>query len=319
MSETDGGQGAPPEPGERTPRRVLVTGWFSFLHGEATAGDVGAAETVCAALRATGVPHDVAWSPVFRPEGIDLRAAQGRDYSALVFVCGPLAGEQLRELHRRFAHCRRVAVGVSVVDPEDLAYLGFHVVLPRDGVGARSQRDLAHGAPPGREPPVVGVCAAPRQPEYGVSGAHERIHESLGGWLVTKDCARMPLDTRLDRTDWMHCADPAQFDALVRRTDLVVTTRLHGLVLALRNGVPALAVDPVVEGAKVADQGRAWDWPVLTVSTAERGLDAASLDRWWDWCLTEGRREAALRATEPVSPLVGRLVEELGGPHPEAG
>lgn len=292
--------------------RVLVTGWFSFLHGEATAGDVGAAETVCAALRSAGIPHDVAWSPVFRPEGLDLDEAQGRDYSDLVFVCGPLGGEQPRELHRRFPNCRRVAVGVSVVGPQDPAYLGFHAVLPRDGTGSRSQRDLAHGAPPGRPLPVVGVCAAPGQPEYGASGAHERVHGALGGWLVTKDCARLPLDTRLDSTDWEHCADPAQFDALVRRTDLVVTTRLHGLVLALRNGVPALAVDPVVAGAKVAAQGRAWDWPVLTVPEPGREPDAASLDRWWDWCLTEGVREAALRATEPVSPLADRLVAELG-------
>lgn len=298
-------------PGGRTPGRVLVTGWFSFRHGEATAGDVGAAETVGVALRSAGIPHDVAWSPVFRPQGLDLQEAEERDYSTLVFVCGPVAGEQVRDLHRRFPHCRRVAVGVSVVDPQDPAFLGFHEVLARDGMGARSQRDLAHGAPAGRPLPVVGVTAAPGQPEYGGCSAHERVHQALGGWLVTKDCARLPLDTRLDRTDWEHCADPAQFDALVRRTDLVVTTRLHGLVLALRNGVPALAVDPVVEGAKVAAQGRVWDWPVLTVADPGREPDPASLDRWWDWCLSEGVREAALRATEPVSPLADRLVETL--------
>lgn len=311
MRKAEEGSGGWFGPGGRTPERVLVTGWFSFLHGEATAGDVGAAETVCARLGAAGIPHDVAWSPVFRPEGMDLEEAEGRDYSDLVFVCGPAGGEQIRDLHRRFPHCRRVAVGVSVVDVEDPAFLGFHDVLPRDGTSARPQRDLAHGAPPGSPLPVVGVTAAPRQPEYGGCSHHERVHEVLGGWLVDKDCARLPLDTRLDRRDWEHCASPAQFDALVRRTDLVVTTRLHGLVLALRNGVPALVVDPVLGGAKVTAQARAWAWPVLTVTDSEREPAPESLDRWWDWCLTEGAREATLRAAEPVSPLADRLVAAL--------
>nr|WP_152498635.1 polysaccharide pyruvyl transferase family protein [Nocardiopsis prasina] len=298
----------------RTPGRVLVAGWFSFLHGEATAGDVGAAEAVGATLRSAGIRYEVAWSPVFRPDGLTLDEAEKRDYSDLVFVCGPVGGEQVRDLHRRFPRSRRVAVGVSVVDRGDPAFLGFHAVLARDGTCAGPERDLAQGAPrKGRELPVVGVTAAPGQPEYGALSAHDRVHEALSGWLVAKDCGRLPLDTRLDRTDWRHCAHPDQFDALVRRTDLVVTTRLHGLVLALRNGVPALAVDPVVHGAKVAAQGRAWNWPVLTVEDPVRGPDPASLDRWWEWCLAEGRREAGLRAADTVSPLGCRLVEVLRG------
>ena len=48
-------------------RRALLTGWFSFLHGEATAGDLPAAEAAGRALDAAGLPYDTAWSPVFRP------------------------------------------------------------------------------------------------------------------------------------------------------------------------------------------------------------------------------------------------------------
>lgn len=44
--------------------RVLVTGWFSFLHAEATAGDVLALDTVTDALTGAGAEHDIAWSPV---------------------------------------------------------------------------------------------------------------------------------------------------------------------------------------------------------------------------------------------------------------
>lgn len=199
-----------------------------------------------------------------------------------------------------------------MVDPEDPAARGFHTVLPRDTVVGDERRDLAPGAPEGRRVPVVGVTAAPGQPEYGTRSAHTEVHERLGRWLVKKDCARLPLDTRLDTWDWLHCANTNQFDSLVRRTDLVVTTRLHGLVLALRNGVPALAVDPVTDGAKVAAQGRAWNWPVVTVTGPERGPDPWFLEQLWQWCRNEGRGAARARAAEPGPSLAGELTALLG-------
>ena len=52
--------------------RVLLTGWPSFLHGEATAGDVLSMQRVHAALQAAGVACELAWSPVFRPGALTL-------------------------------------------------------------------------------------------------------------------------------------------------------------------------------------------------------------------------------------------------------
>ncbi|NYH50977.1 hypothetical protein HNR06_000566 [Nocardiopsis arvandica] len=302
-------QRTPEVPDDRT--RVLLAGWFSFVDGEATAGDVGAVEAVSAALRRDGVVHDVAWSPGFRSEGPSLGEVDPSAYSHLVFVCGPVSGRQVEDLHRTFASCRRIAVGVSVTDPRSPAFLGFHTVLSRDGAGEESRRDLAAGAPAGPSVPVVGVATAPGQGEYRDRSAHAGVHRSLERWLVTKDCARVPVDTRLDTSDWLHCAEPHQFDALVRRMDLVVTTRLHGLVLALRNGVPALVVDPVAGGAKVAAQGRVWDWPVETVRHPEEELDPGRLDRLWKWCLGSGPQEARSRSGDLGSPLVGALSEAL--------
>lgn len=60
----------------------------------------------------------------------------------------------------------------------------------------------------------------------------------------------MPLDTRLAHEDWRRCATPDQFVTVLSRMDVVVTTRLHGLVLALKCGVPVLAVDPVAGGER---------------------------------------------------------------------
>lgn len=49
------------------------------------------------------------------------------------------------------------------------------------------------------------------------------------------------------------------------RMDAVVTTRLHGMVFALKN-VPALAVDPIRGGAKILRQAEAIGWPVVFVA-----------------------------------------------------
>lgn len=108
----------------------------------------------------------------------------------------------------------------------------------------------------------------------------------------------MPLDTRLDPREWRNQATAAQLESVISRLDLVVTTRLHGLVLALKNGVPALAVDPVAGGAKVSAQAGAWDWPAVITGPGQAApgeplLDPAMLGRWWDWCLSP---EAAARA-----------------------
>lgn len=283
--------------------RVLVTGWFSFLHGEVTAGDALALATVASTLARAGIPFDEAWSPVFRPGGPALDEADPSRYTHLVFVCGPIHGEQVRALHERFGRCRRIAVGVSVIDPDDPAVTGFHRVLARDGQGP-PERDLA--GLPECVPPVAGAVLASGQGEYGARRRHEDVTERLTGWLGDQDCAVLPLETRLDPRDWRLCSTAEAYAAIVRRLDVVVTTRLHGLVLALRAGVPVLAVDPVAGGGKVSAQGRVWDWPVLPAGAGRTDLEAA-----WAWCLSEEGRRLARSRTAVPAPTAEGLIEEL--------
>ncbi|MEV7219010.1 polysaccharide pyruvyl transferase family protein [Streptomyces sp. NPDC093681] len=307
-----------------------MTGWFSFLHGEATAGDVLALARVERVLRDAGSAYDVVWSPGFRADGTHFADLDPAAYSRLVFVCGPVHGAQVEELHRRFAHCVRVAVGVSVVDAGSPAVTGFHRVLARDGAGDGPGLDLAARAPALPAVPVVGVVLTHGQHEYGGRRRHEEVAAVLTRWLAGRDCARLELETRLDAHDWRLCGTPAQLEAVLSRLDLVVTDRLHGLVLALRAGVPALAVDPVEGGAKVTAQARACGWPALVPAerlakasaevSAEGSAEGSAggsagssaevsaegtLERWWDWCLADGRAEAArigagFRAAESV-------------------
>ena len=278
--------------------RVLLAGWSSVLHGEATAGDVLATQAVAERLTAEGVAHDHAWSPAmhraYGPRGgLLLDDVDPAAYTHLVWVCGPLTGEPVRELHERFAHAHRSAVGVSVLDPDDPAVTGFHVVVPRDAPGRAPQRDLA-ARPAAPAVPVAGVYLTHGQGEYGGRRRHDDVAAAIGRWLDGRELARLPLDTRLDPRDWRLPATAEQVLAVVARLDLVVTTRLHGLVLALRSGVPALAVDPVAGGGKVSEQARAWGWPALVAAEDLLADDGAPvLDEQAAWCLSgAGRTEA---------------------------
>ncbi|MGW0246838.1 polysaccharide pyruvyl transferase family protein [Nocardia goodfellowii] len=293
--------------------RVLVTGWPSFLHGEATAGDVLSMSRVCDALHAADVPYDTAWSPVYRAEGLHLADADSGRYSHLVFVCGPAHGEQVRSLHERYANCRRIAVGVSILDPDDAAVTGFHRVLPRDGL-LMPRPDMAVAAHTVHVP-VVGAVFAPGQAEYGTARRHETVHEALTRWLAELDCARLPLDTRLAPDDWRQCRTPDQLASVFARLDAVVTTRLHGLVLGLRAGVPVLAVDPIAGGGKVSAQAQALNWPALI--PAERAVEPGAFDRWWQWCLSPaGRARAGRRDFPAVDALTADLLDELRAGQP---
>jgi hypothetical protein len=288
--------------------RVLVTGWSSFLDGEATAGDVLSMEAVRDSLLEAGLGVDVAWSPRLRADGVSLEQADPNTYTHLLFVCGPAHGRQVRQLHERFVHCRRLAVGVSIVEADDPAVTGFHQILARDGDGV-AHRDLA-AAPRCAQVPVVGVVLAHAQHEYGERQRHDAVHSVLTSWLSRQDCARLAFDTRLDGQDWRFARTSGQLESVIRRLDVMVTTRMHGLVLALKNGIPALALDPIAGGAKVSAQATAWAWPAVVTADS---FTEADLDHWWAWCRSAdcAVRTARCKREAADCTLVPRLLQAI--------
>lgn len=289
--------------------RALVTGWFSFEHGEATAGDLRAAEVVCGWLDEAGIAYDVATSPAFA-EGIDWREADPAAYSDLVFACGPLEGEQLDALVDRFRDCRRTAVDVSLTPG---THPDFETVFERDGAGT-ARPDVAIASR--RETvPVVGVVRAHAQPEYHGATDLDEVHATIDRALAGERVAIVELDTRVDPRE-PGIQTCAQVETAIARTDAVVTTRLHGLVMALKGGTPALAVDPVHGGGKVTGQARALGWPhVLCVDD----LHVDDLRSVLRSCLDPDARRRAVecrdRAHEQVRRLGDEVVRSLTGRH----
>jgi hypothetical protein len=83
---------------------------------------------------------------------------------------------------------------------------------------------------------------------------------------------------------------------------------LHGTVLAIKNGVPALAIDPIASGAKVRRQAETIGWPVVFTADA---LDDAQLQRAFDYCLTAEAKAKAWACAEQATAQVVRIRDEF--------
>jgi polysaccharide pyruvyl transferase WcaK-like protein len=90
--------------------------------------------------------------------------------------------------------------------------------------------------------------------------------------------------------------------------DVVVTTRLHGTVLALKHGVPVVAIDPVAGGAKVRRQANTIGWRV--VFNADDLADEA-LQKAFSYCLTEDARATARECRERAKKMVENIGSEF--------
>jgi polysaccharide pyruvyl transferase len=237
--------------------RVLVAGWFSFDEFIATVGDELGADVVVGWLRELGVDHAVAWAPYFQ-RGPNWRDLDPAEFTHLVFVSGPLFDiPVMRELTTAFAGAQRWAVNVSIID--EGARTLFDEVWERDAPGV-ARPDLAVGTTT-PDVPVLAVAFAPAQEEYGSRSQADRVRAVLAEWLGARALPWFELDMDLYAKPYDRF--PAQVEALVRRADVVVSMRLHGLALGLAHGVPVIACDAVVGGAKVSAQAAALGWPLL--------------------------------------------------------
>jgi hypothetical protein len=259
--------------------RALICGWFSFDHMGASAGDLFVRDVIGSWLEEIGCPYEVAMSSRLGG-GVDWEQVDPTRYTHLIFACGPLgAGEPALSLFARFAHTKLIGVNLSMLDPLD-EWNPFALLLERDS--SRAVRpDLALLA---TEPPVplVGQILVHEQKEYR-DGRHAAVHKLIRDCLAETDAAVVQIDTCLDPPNTTGLRTAAQIESMIARMDYVVTTRLHGLVLALKNGVPAVAIDPIAGGAKIVRQAQALGWPycltpdTLSAETLRQALKAVAV------------------------------------------
>jgi Polysaccharide pyruvyl transferase len=288
--------------------RMLVAGWFSFEMMGASAGDLFARDVVCGWLESAGHTYEVAVAPPFTG-GVDWRIADPAAFDTVLFVCGPVGNAPpLTDLLARFAACRLVAVDVSLLQsPEE--WNPFDVLYERDSE-LRSRPDLSLAAPPILVP-LAGLLLIDTQPEYGTRDRHDQANAAIGRLIESRSVAVIPIDTRLD-VNATGLRTAAEVESLIARMDLVLTTRLHGLALSIKHGVPAIAIDPVAGGAKLRRQAAALGWPMIF--DAETVTDRQLQDAF-DYCGTHAARAKAaacrLSAIQTIEQLRKQVLESL--------
>ena len=276
--------------------KVLVTGWFSFEQMGATAGDLYARDLLCEWLEQADIMYDVAVAAPFTG-GVDWQRVVPEDYTHVVFVCGPFGnGWPITEFLPRFASSRLVGVNLSMLESLE-KWNPFDLLLERDS--SRFVRPditfLSHQP----KVPVVGVVLVHPQKEYGTKAMHKEANSAVRRLLDSREVSTVTIDTRLDENS-TGLRTAREVESLIARMDVVVTTRLHGTVLALKNGVPVVAIDPIAGGAKIKRQAETVRWPVVFTADSIR---EAELEEAFSYCLTEEARRQAWAS--------GRLARKL--------
>lgn len=284
--------------------KALILGFFS------TVGDIECLEFVQGKVAGSGIAFDVAAysDKIGRslPGSVRVRDVRPSDYTHLIVVCGPiwpgLLGQHGLKL-ADFGHCLRIGVNLTLIEGLD-AWNPFDLLLERDS-DRETRPDLTFACET-RATLVVGVCVIERQKEYGERQRHRETIGMFERLVARQGAARVDIDTRWPA--WRNSgalANPDQVASVVRRMDVVLTNRLHGLVFALKSGVPAIAVDSVAGGGKVIAQSRRLGWRACSLA------EAAS-DEWLDsmlaWCLGPEARGEASRC----SALAATIGEEVG-------
>ena len=276
--------------------KCLVAGWFSFEQmGHRPA--ISCRATSCATGCATQAGlYDVARSRAVH-RGVDWRCAEPMKYSDVAFGCGPFGnGDPLISVLDHFKGRRLTGVNLSMLDPLD-AWNPFDLLLERDSsAGSKPDLTFLSSAP---RVPVVGVILIDNQTEYGKRDRLREANEAIHRLAASRPMAAVPIDTRLDDNK-AGLRTPEEVESLIVRMDLVLTTRLHGTVLAIKNGVPAIAVDPVAGGAKIHRQCETIGWPMVLRSNLTGAAAGISLRVLFD-------REARAKARACAERAAGKL------------
>ncbi len=291
--------------------RALLAGWFSFEHMGATAGDLLARDLARDWLERAGHSCDIAVAPPFSG-GVDWRTVDPAQYTHVVFVCGPFGnGWPVTEFLERFAGRRLVGLNLTMLDPLEV-WNPFDLLLERDS-SATARPEISFLSEQAHVP-VVGVVLVHPQTEYK-GGLHQVANDAIRRLMASRSMAVVPIDTRLDLNS-TGLRNAAEVESLIARMDVVLTTRLHGAVLALKNGVPPVVIDPIAGGAKIQRQMETIGWPVFFVADSISDQD---LQKAFEYCLTEearrNARECRNRARKKVAETRDQFIAAMAGDH----
>lgn len=251
-----------------------------------TIGDVMALYNVALELHRRGQSVRIAyhgWLFELNHLRVAWKSCREDDFSALVYVCGPLQ-RLARTIAERFPRLPAIAVGVSVIENNDATALYPHI-LARDGP-LEASFDLALadiGYPhlrlePHHRMPGLGLCLVGPQSEYGHRDHETQFTNRMGEILSILPYRRRHLLSTLVRRGPL----PYISELELQSATTVITNRLHGALVSIYHRRPVVAIDKISSGAKVSRVLRRIDWPVFSLADDETN----SVLRWEGNCRT---------------------------------
>lgn len=292
--------------------RILITGWFSFEHMGNSAGDVIARDLVCNWLDEAQISYNVAVADPFPfQNGVKWEDEDPDRYTDLIFVCGPFGnGWPLTDLLAKYDKCRIIGVNLSLMQPLD-EWNPFKLLYERDSSVTINPDIVFYASSP--KVPVVGVILISGQDEYGEKDHHQQAHHAIEQFLNNTELSVVRIDTAFENNKG-GLRTAKEIESLISKMDVVITTRLHGTVLSLKNGIPVIPIDPVDGGAKITEQLKVIDWPILFQTN---NLNQSKLKEALNYCLTDEAKQQARacskKAFDKIEKIKEKFIKEIKG------
>lgn len=238
---------------------------------------------------------------------INLHDASPQVGDILTFVCGPIikGSDDFRELIRRFEHCRKLAIGVSILPKISSDHWNpFDAVLPRDG-GINNYGDFAFTPmhkESGKMGNYLGLCLRGEQLEYGNGECLYKTVDELANRIMAQSGFEVKyLDTRI-----LEDYNVAQIIKDFRDCKFIISSRMHGLLLSICLNIPCFAIDQIKGGAKVGAEAKRIGWPLVA------NINQDGINEFLTNSIQNGVKESTLaRCREKISDDIHELEERI--------
>ena len=224
-----------------SPSRRLLIIW-SGSSGHGTVGNLRTLESAVTHLVGRG--HEVvhATAHAFDIQGatrVDWRAADPADFDGVMFAGDPAPDfhPEAGALLEKFGGCRLLRVGMA----DENGAIAIAAQTP---------------APPPREHaekrPVIGLAIGGHHVNRGAGADLSAEVATLADFAAARAIvARGGIAVRLETDLAMTGKTPDEIEISHAACDLIITSTIQGAIAAMRFGVPFIAIDPVLGGAKL--------------------------------------------------------------------
>jgi hypothetical protein len=256
-------------------KKILVT-WFGSFKNWSTIGDYLSVKVLTEFLQDQQYDFDCACHKDFggiKGRILSLNSVDPSDYSTLIFCCGPInnKNKKLKGLISDFNDHLKIAVGVSLFPKSNPNYYNpFDFVLAREN-GEKDYTDLAVLDNPKEISKrkakhfTVGLVLRNKQEEYGTENcmsteanraltevARILLKQNQSFFVRIKEYFRLQRSIiKIDNQFYNNGATAKEIEQQYQQCDIILTTRFHGAITALRYGIPVMALDQINNGAKV--------------------------------------------------------------------